>query len=382
MRLSTIAAPGAAACRSTAEVPKKVRGIDMFVISRHYASLMTHANQNTLEGPLHPVHLAPEDAAFNHYRDSLARALGGEIVAALANPDVTEIYLNPSGRVHFDTRSRGRVATSVRLAPEQSTRFLNHVATQAGGVLNAAQALLQAELPAGEPFRGARLQGVVPPNAVAPAFNIRKPPAVVYTLDQYVAAGVLTAAHREALAAAVSARRNILVAGGTASGKTTLVNAVLHEIAHRCPLDRIVILEDTVELQSSAVDCLALRTSKGVRLRDLVKTALRTTPDRIVVGEVRDEAALDLLDAWQTGHPGGVATLHANDPLAALHRLDRLAQRANVGPQADLVADAIHLVVMIAGGSSGRRVTQLAEVRGRRGGRYLLAPLDGGPPRN
>ena len=229
--------------------------------------------------------------------------------------------------------------------------------------------------PPDEPFRGARLQGVVPPNAAAPCFNIRKPPAVVFTLDQYVEAGVLAAAHRQALAAAVRAHRNVLIAGGTASGKTTLVNAVLHEVAGACPRERIVVLEDTVELQCTAADCLALRTSENVRLRDLVKVALRTSPDRIVVGEVRDEAALDLLDAWQTGHPGGVATLHANDPLSALNRLDRLAQRANAGPQADLVADAIHLVVMIAGGSAGRRVTQIAEVAGRDAGRYLLAPI-------
>jgi type IV secretion system protein VirB11 len=167
----------------------------------------------------------------------------------------------------------------------------------------------------------------------------------------------------------------VLIAGGTASGKTTLVNAVLEEIATACPGDRIVVLEDTVELQCSAPDCLALRTSESVRLRDLVKAALRTSPDRIVVGEVRDEAALDLLDAWQTGHPGGVATLHANDPLSALHRMDRLAQRANAGPQAQLAGDAIHWVVMIAGGSAGRRVTEVARVDGYQGGRFLVEPI-------
>src|SRR5260370_27506337 len=150
-----------------------------------------------------------------------------------------------------------------------------------------------------------------------------------------------------------------LAAAGAASGKTTLVNALLHEITRACPLDRIVVLEDTVELQCAAPDCLALRTSDSVRLRDLVKAALRTSPDRIVVGEVRDEAALDLLDAWQTGHPGGVATLHANDPLAALHRLDRLAQRAGAGPQAHLVRDPIHSILMIAGARAGPNVPDI-----------------------
>ncbi len=312
------------------------------------------------------------DEAARHYRDSLVRALGPEVLAALADPDVTEIYVNPGGRLLFDTRSRGRVAGGAVLAAEKITRFLNHVASKVPAVLNASHALLQAELPAGEPFRGARLQGIVAPNAAGPAFNIRKPPAVIYSLDQYVEAGILGRRQRAALGAAVAERRNVLVAGGTASGKTTLVNAVLEEIATACPRDRVVILEDTVELQCAAADCLALRTSDSVSLRQLVKAALRTSPDRIVVGEVRDEAALDLLDAWQTGHPGGVATLHANDPQSALNRLDRLAQRAGAGSQADLVADAIHLVAMIAGGSAGRRVTRVVEVLGRSGGRYEL----------
>jgi type IV secretion system protein TrbB len=321
-----------------------------------------------------PAYAVVDDAA-RHFRDSLVRALGPEIVAALGDPDVDEVYVNPSGRLHLDTRSRGRVGTRTLLARDQVTRFLNHVASKVPTLLNAAHALLQAELPPGEPFHGARLQGVVPPCAAAPAFNLRKPPRVIYTLDQYVENGILTPAWRQAIGEAVRRRRNVLVAGGTASGKTTLANAVLHEVTAACPRDRIVVLEDTVELQCPAADCLALRTSDSVRLRELVKVALRTSPDRIVVGEVRDEAALDLLDAWQTGHPGGVATLHANDPLAALHRLDRLAQRANAGPQADLVADAIHLIVMIAGGSAGRRVTGIAAVTGHEGGTYRLAAI-------
>jgi P-type conjugative transfer ATPase TrbB len=309
-----------------------------------------------------------------HYRESLARALGPAVVAALGDPDVDEIYLNPGGRLWVDTRSRGRVDTGVRLGADQVLRFLHQVASHVPTVVNAGRPALQAELPL-EGFRGARLQAFVPPLVRAPAFNLRKPPAVVYTLDQYVEAGVLAPAHRRALGEAVRRRRNVLVAGGTASGKTTLVNALLAEIAAACPGDRVVVLEDTVELQCAAPDHLALRTADGVRLRDLVKAALRTSPDRMVVGEVRDEAALDLLDAWQTGHPGGCATVHADDPPAALHRLDRLAQRAGVGPQPQLVADAVHLLAMIAGGSRGRRVTSLVEVAGWAAGAYRLNPI-------
>jgi P-type conjugative transfer ATPase TrbB len=320
--------------------------------------------------PLHPPLPPAADAAQRHL-DALARALGSAATAALADPDVTEIYVNPSGALFFDTRSRGRLDSSTTLSPDQVYRFLNLVASSHSTVLTTARPHLQAELPRAL-FNGARLQGFVPPLTSGPIFNLRKPPSHVYTLDDYVAAGILAPRHREALAAAVASRKNILIAGGTASGKTTLANAVLHQIATVHPHDRIVILEDTVELQCAARDCVALRTTDGLSLKDLVKGALRTSPDRIVVGEVRDEAALDLCDAWETGHPGGCGTLHAEHALGALQRLDRLAQRNNVGPQPDLVASAIDLVAVIAGGSRARRVTQLAEVDGYDGRTFRL----------
>jgi P-type conjugative transfer ATPase TrbB len=303
------------------------------------------------------------DDAEQRHLDALVRALGPAAFEAMDDPDVTEIYVNPSGAVFFDTRSRGRVKTAEVLRADQVYRFLNLVASSHRAVLTTARPQIQAELPRAL-FAGARLQGFVPPLAAGPCFNLRKPPSVVYSLDDYVAAGILTPAQGQALAAGVSERMNILIAGGTGSGKTTLANAVLHQIATVHPHDRIVILEDTVELQCAARDCVALRTTDTLSLKDLVKGALRSSPDRIVVGEVRDEAALDLCDAWETGHPGGCGTLHAETALGALQRLDRLAQRNNVPPQPDLVASAIDLVVVIAGGSRGRRVTQMAEVDG------------------
>jgi P-type conjugative transfer ATPase TrbB len=315
-----------------------------------------------------------DDELARRHRDALARALGRAALDALADPNVTEVYVNPSGRLYVDTRSEGRRDTGACLSPEQVLRFLHLVASSFATILTTARPILQAELPR-HLFLGARLQGFVPPIAPAPSFNIRKPPSVVYGLDEYVAAGALAPLHRATIAMAVEERQNILIVGGTASGKTTLANAVLFEITTVSPRDRIVILEDTVELQCAAPDHLALRTSDTLRLRDLVKAALRTSPDRIVVGEVRDEAALDLCDAWETGHPGGCATLHAEDSLGALHRLDRLAQRANVGPQAQLVGSAIDLVVVIAGGNRGRRVTDVVKVAGFEGGTYRLTPI-------
>ncbi len=307
------------------------------------------------------------------YADMMARYLGPTIVEAFANDDVTEIYVNPQDtRVHFDTRSRGRIQSEVHIDPHRREMFLNAVASSLGATLGTDNPRIEAELPAGE-FRGSRLQGFVRPLTPAPAFNIRKPPTVIYSLDQYVAGRTITASQRVELRRAVQEHRNILIAGGTNSGKTTLANALLREITDLFPQERIVILEDTVELKCSAIDHLTLRSCPGVSLEQLLKSALRTSPNRIVIGEVRGSEALHLLDAWATGHPGGVATVHASSAAGALLRLDRLAQRANVPPQRDLIAETVHLIVVLEGGNTGRRITDLVTVAGLdQDGRFLL----------
>ncbi len=313
------------------------------------------------------------------YGEMMARYLGSAILRAFADDDVTEIYLNPQdGVVRFDTRSRGRITSEVAVAPTRVEMFLNAVASSLGLTLGADHPALEAELPA-VGFRRSRLQGFVPPVTPAPAFTIRKPPAVLYCLDDYVEAGVVSRAERIEFRRAVQEHQNILIAGGTNTGKTTLANALLKEITELFPAERLVILEDTVELQCVAPDHLALRTSPTVTLAQLVKSALRTSPTRIVVGEVRGSEALDLLDAWATGHPGGVATVHASSPEGALLRLDRLAQRANVPPQRQLVAEAVHLIAVLEG-SHARRLTDLVRVEGiDRDGHFVLHRLQTTP---
>jgi type IV secretion system protein TrbB len=305
--------------------------------------------------------------------EMLGRYLGPSVVSAFADEDVTEVYVNPQdGAVRVDSRSRGKIATGDHLSPHRIEMFLNAVAATTGATLTRDQPRVQAELPAAV-FRGSRLQGFVPPVTSGPTFTIRKPPSVVYSLDEYVDARIISHRERAVLCQAVAEHWNVLVVGGTNSGKTTLVNAVLREITERFPQERLVILEDTVELRCSAPDHLALRTGPSVSLAELVRSTLRTSPDRIIVGEVRGPEALDLLDAWATGHPGGVATVHASTPEGALLRLDRLAQRANVPPQTALIADAIDLIVVIEGGNSGRRVSDLVRVTGLApDGRFVL----------
>jgi type IV secretion system protein TrbB len=313
------------------------------------------------------------------HSEAMRRYLGGGVVAALGDEDVTEIYVNAGdGGVWLDRRSVGRVRSAVVLGEGQIRSFLNAVAHAHRVELTRENPQLQAELPDDELFRQARLQGLIPPLAEAPVFVLRKPATRVFSLDEYVRQGILTPAHRAALAGAVEARANVLVAGGTRSGKTTFVNAVLLEITTLCPRDRVVVLEDTRELQCAARDRLALRTTDEVDLAGLVRLTLRSSPDRIVIGEVRDKAAMQLLDAWSTGHPGGVATVHATDAAGALERLDRLAQRNGVPSQAHLVAEAVDLVVVIVGGSQPRRVREMVRVRGLdRDGCYELETIAG-----
>lgn len=307
--------------------------------------------------------------------EMMARFLGPTPMAAMEDEDVTGIALNPDGALRVESRSRGRFDSGVRLTPSQVLQFLNAAATHVGTSLTPERPLLQAELPRAR-FRGARLQGFVPPVTSGPAFVIRKPASAVYALDEYVQRGTLSPRHRGILRIAVRERWNLLVVGGTGTGKTTLANALLREIAELCPADRILVLEDTVELQCSAPDSLSLRTPEGGALSELVKASLRADPSRIVVGEMRDAAALDWLDAASTGHPGSLATLHATTPEGALLRLDRLARRGSDVCHRELIAEAVDLLVMIEGKHASRRVSSLVRVGGLDdAGRYQLSSL-------
>ncbi len=317
----------------------------------------------------------PEATKEARYRALMERYLGPEVVGTFADDDVTEVYVNAGdGVLRADTHTQGKVALGTTLEGSQVEQFLNAVAAFRGDTLSATRPTVQAELPA-MTFGGARLQGFVAPVVPRACFVIRKPARRVFRLANYVSTGVMTLQQKDAVEAAVRDHENILVCGGTGSGKTTLCNAVLLEMSDQYPRERVVVLEDTAELQCRAEDHLSLRTSEDVSLSDLVRFTLRCTPDRIVVGEVRDGAALHLLDAWATGHPGGCATVHATDARGALRRLDRLAQRAGVPPQPALVAEAVGVVVVIQGGNEGRRVRELARVVGHDGSDYELEPV-------
>jgi type IV secretion system protein VirB11 len=213
------------------------------------------------------------------------------------------------------------------------------------------------------PESGERFEGLVPPVVAAPCFAIRRPAIAVFALDDYVQAGIMSWAQANLLRNAVRDRKNILVAGGTSTGKTTLVNALLAEVARTS--DRVVLIEDTRELQCAARNLVALRTKDGAAtLSDLVRSALRLRPDRIPIGEVRGAEALDLLKAWGTGHPGGIGTLHAGSAIGALRRLEQLIQEAVVTVPRALIAETIEVIAVLAGRGAARRLTELAVVKG------------------
>ena len=308
--------------------------------------------------------------AFARGARMLRTALGPAIAAYLEDPSIVEVMLNPDGRLWIDRLSGGLEDTGCRVTPADAERIVRLVAHHVGVEIHAGSPRVSAELPES----GERFEGLVPPVAAAPCFAIRRPAVAVFTLGDYVDAGIMSGGQAELLRVAVRERKNILVAGGTSTGKTTLVNALLAEVAKTG--DRVVLIEDTRELQCAAPNLVALRTKDGAAsLSDLVRSALRLRPDRIPIGEVRGAEALDLLKAWGTGHPGGVGTLHAGSAIGALRRLEQLIQEAVVTVPRALIAETIDLIAVLAGRGSARRLAELAAVKGLGPtGDYVLTP--------
>ncbi|HEY9579515.1 MAG TPA: P-type conjugative transfer ATPase TrbB [Rhizorhapis sp.] len=289
----------------------------------------------------------------------LRTALGPSIASWLADPAIVEVMLNPDGRLWVDRLGEGLADTGERLSPADGERIIRLVAHHVGVDVHARNPRVSAELPE----TGERFEGLIPPVVAAPAFAIRKPAVAIFTLDDYAEAGIMSRLQAAVLRKGVADRSNILVAGGTSTGKTTLTNALLAEVAKTS--DRVVLIEDTRELQCASPNLVALRTKDGVAsLSDLVRSSLRLRPDRIPIGEVRGAEALDLLKAWGTGHPGGVGTIHAGTALGALRRMEQLIQEAVVTVPRALIGETIDMVAVLAGRGSERRLAELARVDG------------------
>lgn len=300
---------------------------------------------------------------------ALRQSLGSTIAAALDNPRVVEVMVNPDGKIWIDQIGEGRSDTGHVMSPADAERILRLLADHAGEVVTRDRPRVSATLPS----TGERFQGAFPPVTANPMFAIRKRPEIIFTIEDYIEQGIMSEDQANILRNAAEAHENILIVGGTGSGKTTLANAILALPAFA--RDRVFLIEDTAELQCSAADkveMLTKRTEPPVTMTDLVRDSLRLRPDRIIIGEVRDGSALDLLKAWNTGHPGGLATIHANSAAEGLTRLEDLIGEVTQRIPYRAITQAINVVVFIKRTKEGRRIETIARVRGREGDAYQL----------
>lgn len=293
----------------------------------------------------------------------------GEYLPIIEDPNLIEIMRNPSGEVF--TEYFGSPMQFHSFMPSyRAEAILKVVAGFFDKEVTKKTPILECEWP----LDGSRFSGCLPPIVASPTFALRKKAQKIFTLDDYVCNHIITPQQKEIICQNVFDHKNILVIGGTGSGKTTLVNAIIKEITDQFPEERIVIIEDTGEIQCSAKNHVQLHTTLQVTMTDLLKMTLRFRPDRILVGEVRGAEALDLLDAWNTGHEGGVATLHANNSESGLTRLKSLITRNPAAPKEiePLIGEAVHCIVQISKQKENRKVTGILQVKGFQGGHYLL----------
>ncbi|TAW83773.1 P-type conjugative transfer ATPase TrbB (plasmid) [Rhizobium ruizarguesonis] len=295
----------------------------------------------------------------------LQDALGDKLCVALDDATVVEIMLNPDGRLFIERLGHG-VAEAGVMAPAAAEVVIGSVAHALQSEADDERPIISGELPIG----GHRFEGLLPPIVSGPAFTIRRRASRLIPLSDYVSSKVMTEAQASAIRSAIDARMNIVISGGTGSGKTTLANAIIAEIVLSAPDDRMVILEDTAEIQCAAENAVGLHTSDTIDMARLLKSTMRLRPDRIIVGEVRDGAALTLLKAWNTGHPGGVTTIHSNTAMSALRRLEQLTAEASQQPMQEVIGEAVDLVVSIERTGKGRRVREVIHIEGYRNSHY------------
>ncbi|EIT3905294.1 P-type conjugative transfer ATPase TrbB [Escherichia coli] len=300
--------------------------------------------------------------------EKLKRDMGRSLMEALEDPETLEIMLNPDGKLWRE--KFGQPMFCMGTVPVQRSKTI--IQTIAGfhkKIIDSNSPFLECELP----IDGSRFAGQLPPLVAGPTFAIRKKASRIFLLDEYVDKGVMTRVQADFICRAIAAHKNILVIGGTGSGKTTLLNAIIAEIVRQFPDERICIIEDTGELQCAALNFVQYHTTINVTMTDILRLILRMRPDRIFVGETRGPEALDMLDAWNTGHEGGAASLHANNTLSALTRLRSLISRNPFAPREiePVIGEAINVIVQISKTSEGRRIKEIREIQGYENGEYI-----------
>ena len=305
--------------------------------------------------------------------ETLRRNLGVAVLKALDDPETIEIMLNADGILWQECLGK-KMRPIGEMDANTAEAVMRYIASYLKTSITPNNPIFEGELP----LDGSRFAGQIPPVVSAPTFAIRKKASAIFSLDRYVKENIMTPQQMYIISQATLDHRNILVTGGTGSGKTTLTNAIIHEMERNNPDERIFIIEDTGEIQCSAKNFVKFHTTLDVSMTQLLKTTLRMRPDRILVGEVRGSEALDLLMAWNTGHEGGVATLHANNARAGLDRLRTLISMNSEAPHPiePLIAEAVHVIIHIAKTPEGsRRIEEILEVKGYENGAYKTNPL-------
>lgn len=304
--------------------------------------------------------------------EKLRRDCGPDLLVALNDPKTIEIILNSDG-VLWQERLGEKMQRIGEINGPRAEAIIRTVAAILNTVVRWDNPLLEGEFP----LDGSRFAAQLPPVVSAPTFALRKKASAVFTLNEYVTSGIMTEVQKQVLLDAVVHHRNILVIGGTGSGKTTLANGLIHEITKSSPDERIIVIEDTGEIQCAAQNSVKFHTTIKATMTQLLRTTLRMRPDRILVGEVRGPEALDLSMAWNTGHEGGIATLHANSAMSALDRLRMLITMHPESPDGieSLIAEVVHVIVHIAKTEQGRVIKEILAINGYRNGVYQTQKL-------
>lgn len=305
----------------------------------------------------------------NNIISKMLRTNLGAIRPFFDDVSVVEIMLNADKKLWIERLGEEMKDTGIEIEPEKSLQLIQLIASVCGTTVKDSNPIISAELP----FFGSRFEGIIPPVSVNPIFSIRQPAVREIPLEEYLEKRIITQRQYERIDKAVVERENILLVGGTGTGKTTMINAILQRMV-KTKANRIVIMEDTRELRCNASNIVFLRTQDdiGVTQQRLLKSSMRLRPDRIVVGEVRDRAALDIVKAWLTGHPGGIASVHGSSAYGGLVRMEQLIMESGAIHQEKLIAETVHLLIYIERTPTGRVVKEMANVRGYENGKYQL----------
>lgn len=296
---------------------------------------------------------------LNRQKELIERTFGKTFFEYFYDEKVIEIMLNSDGKLWIDKLGEGMSCVGT-ISPSQSIVAINTIATILNKNINYDNPILEGEFP----LDNSRFAGQIPPVVAAPTFAIRKKASLIFTLENYVEHGIMKEIQMNTIKEAIRNHDNIVIVGGTSSGKTTLTNACIDYMSKIANEERIVIIEDTGEIQCNAVNSVLFHTSLNVTITDLLKTTLRMRPDRIIIGEVRDHTALDLLDAWSTGHAGGISTIHANNSKQALERIEGLVTRHPYAPKdiKTVIANAVNLIVHIRKVDNIRKIEEIIKI--------------------